>query len=47
MQEYDLSEVTFRHAGPYLALEVPGLAEKRPSLLMGDSVIAPRSIPYD
>ena len=42
MQQFDLSEVTFRHTGPYLSLEVPGLAEKRPSLLMGDSVIATR-----
>jgi hypothetical protein len=42
MQEFDLPEVTFRPAGPYLSLEVPGLAEKRPSLLMGDSVIATR-----
>ena len=42
MQQYDIAEVTFRPAGPYLALDVPGLAEKRPSLMMGDSVIATR-----
>jgi len=43
MQKYDLERVCFRIAGPsgeFLALEVPGLAEKRPSLLLGDRVIA-------
>jgi len=44
MQRYDMSEVTFRSVGPYLSLEVPGLAEKRPSLMMGDSVIATRLV---
>ena len=28
-----------RRCGPYLSLEVPGLAEGRPSLLMGDRAI--------
>jgi hypothetical protein len=43
MQKYDLERVCFRIVGPggeFLALEVPGLAEKRPSLLLGDRVVA-------
>ncbi|XP_049807709.1 probable RNA helicase armi isoform X2 [Schistocerca nitens] len=43
MRQYDLTNVTFRITGPgaeFLALEVPGLAEKRPSLLVGDKAIA-------
>ncbi|XP_069701618.1 probable RNA helicase armi [Periplaneta americana] len=43
MERYDMKNVCFRLAGPggeFLSLEVPGLAEKRPSLLLGDRVIA-------
>jgi hypothetical protein len=48
MQKYDLERVCFRIAGPdkeFLALEVPGLAERRPSLLRGDRVIASSVVP--
>jgi hypothetical protein len=50
MQKYDLERVCFRIAGPggeFLALEVPGLAERRPSLLLGDRVIASDPVPQD
>lgn len=39
MQRYDISGTTMRFCGEYLALEVPGLAEKRPSLLIGDKAV--------
>ena len=42
MRSYEMSGVVFTPAGGYLALEVPGLAEKRPSLMLGDSVVATR-----
>lgn len=50
MQNYDLERVCFRIAGPggeFLALEVPGLAERRPSLLLGDRVIASSPVAQD
>lgn len=41
MRSYDMVRVNFgRIGGEYLSLEVPGLAEKRPSLLVGDRIIA-------
>ncbi|KAJ9583516.1 hypothetical protein L9F63_022134 [Diploptera punctata] len=43
MQNYDVKRACFRLAGPsgeFLALAIPGLAERRPSLLLGDKVIA-------
>jgi hypothetical protein len=50
MQKFDLERVCFRIAGPnkeFLALEVPGLAERRPSLLRGDRVIASGVVPQE
>lgn len=35
---YDMQGVRLAHSHPYLSLKVPGLAEKRPSVLYGDSV---------
>ena len=35
LRQYDISRTCLRRLGPYLALEVKGLAEKRPSLLPG------------
>ncbi|KAL4226058.1 hypothetical protein ACF0H5_014046 [Mactra antiquata] len=39
IREFDLHRVCLRHAGEYLGLSVPGLAEGRPSVLIGDLVI--------
>ena len=39
MSQYSLCSVVFQRHGPYLSLEVPGLAEKRPSLALGDIAI--------
>nr|XP_033813500.1 RNA helicase Mov10l1 isoform X2 [Geotrypetes seraphini] len=39
MREFSLSGVTLRKNGGYLLLEVPGLAEGRPSVYPGDKVI--------
>lgn len=37
---HDVSHATFtRTRGGYLSLEIPGLAEKRPSLVVGDKVV--------
>lgn len=40
MHGYDMEYVAFGRRGPYLTLEVPGLAEKRPSLVFGDYIFA-------
>lgn len=39
MREFDLFQVILRRSCDFLTLEVPGLAEGRPSLLLGDRVI--------
>ncbi|XP_077264321.1 putative RNA helicase armitage [Temnothorax americanus] len=39
LQKYNMENVVLRRCGDYLALEVPGLAERRPSLLVGDRAI--------
>lgn len=41
MRGYDMEHVSMKSKGPrFLTLEVPGLAEKRPSLVYGDSIFA-------
>ncbi|XP_037369257.1 RNA helicase Mov10l1 isoform X2 [Talpa occidentalis] len=39
LREYNMSGVTLRRSGDLLALEVPGLAESRPSLYAGDKLV--------
>lgn len=39
LQKFDIKSAVMRRCGDYLALEVPGLSEKRPSLLVGDRAI--------
>ena len=39
MREFDLKCVLLRKRGEFLSLDVPGLAEGRPSLLLGDRVV--------
>uniref|UniRef100_K1R4Y5 RNA helicase n=1 Tax=Magallana gigas TaxID=29159 RepID=K1R4Y5_MAGGI len=39
IREFDLSRVTMRPVGEFLGLGVPGLAEGRPSVLLGDKVM--------
>ncbi|THF99592.1 hypothetical protein TEA_023853 [Camellia sinensis var. sinensis] len=40
MRGYDMECIVFGKKGPFLTLEVPGLAEKRPSLVCGDFIYA-------
>ncbi|XP_076178459.1 putative RNA helicase armitage isoform X2 [Ptiloglossa arizonensis] len=39
MQQYCIESTSMRHCKEYLVMEVPGLAERRPSLLVGDRAI--------
>ncbi|PBC31819.1 RNA helicase armi [Apis cerana cerana] len=39
LQQYNIDSTIMRRSGEYLVMEVPGLAEKRPSLLVGDRAI--------
>lgn len=47
MKGHDMEDATMQRRGHLLALEVPGLAEKRPSLVIGDYVLAKPSIGDD
>jgi hypothetical protein len=40
MRAYDMEAVGMKRRGHYLSLEVPGLAERRPSLVTGDHIFA-------
>ncbi|XP_026673868.1 probable RNA helicase armi [Ceratina calcarata] len=39
MQQYNIDSAVMRRCGEYLVMEVPGLAEKRPSLIIGDRAV--------
>ena len=39
MRQYEMTNVVLRDAGQCLSLDVPGLAEKRPSLMLGDTAV--------
>ncbi|XP_018362721.1 PREDICTED: probable RNA helicase armi [Trachymyrmex cornetzi] len=39
LQRYNMKSAILRRCGDYLMLKVPGLAEKRPSLMVGDKVL--------
>ncbi|CAK9800689.1 RNA helicase Mov10l1 [Anthophora plagiata] len=39
IQQYNIESTIMRRSGEYLVMQVPGLAEKRPSLIIGDRVI--------
>lgn len=48
MSMYNMEHVTLRKRGSeYLSLEVPGLAEKRPSLVHGDFIFAKLASEYE
>jgi hypothetical protein len=39
LREFDINRASLKPVGPYLALEVVGLSEKRPSLVAGEIII--------
>ncbi|KAF9441768.1 RNA helicase [Macrolepiota fuliginosa MF-IS2] len=43
LERYDMPEATLKQYGPYYHLGVPGLAEKRPSVSIGDCILARKS----
>lgn len=40
MRAYDMQNVNMKRRGGFLSLQVPGLAERRPSLVHGDYIFA-------
>ncbi|KAJ2936529.1 hypothetical protein H1R20_g564, partial [Candolleomyces eurysporus] len=42
LERYDMSNVTLPQANQYYYLAIPGLAEKRPSVLVGDRILVQR-----
>ncbi|OMO80787.1 putative RNA helicase SDE3 [Corchorus capsularis] len=40
MRAYSMENINMRRSGKYLSLKVPGLAERRPSLVHGDNIFA-------
>ncbi|KAH0662190.1 hypothetical protein KY284_027121 [Solanum tuberosum] len=47
MRDYDMESVTMKRRGPhFLSLHVPGLAERRPSLVDGDHIFAKLATTY-
>lgn len=40
IKKYDRDRASFDRKGEYLSLEIPNLAESRPSLVIGDKLIA-------
>lgn len=43
LNKFDMKNVALVFAGEFLSLEVPGLSEKRPSLMVGDKVVVQSS----
>lgn len=39
MKMYDMQSVTFKKKNRFLTLQVPGLSDRRPSLVIGDIIL--------